>query len=184
MLIDTCGMAATPFAYCAVFRRLRGAGTLLSLLIGGEQRADIFHRALQAAFDFVRDPLQFVMMLFQSREALRHVVGTLLLAAQALLDHRLQSTERTVHAIFGAGCLGHLSPASASLWVARLRLLHRGRIRGALVSAHHLGAQTGEPPQHLVPHPGFCALTEVGGRRHAARHSKKPTANTRRTDEN
>src|ERR1051326_4349348 len=84
----------------------RSAGTaMLSglpaplFLISGQQRADVFHRALQAAFDLVRDLLQFLMILFEPRQASRQFVGALLFTAQAVVDHRLQPAEGAVHTI-------------------------------------------------------------------------------------
>src|SRR5260370_10945983 len=151
MLIDTCGMAASPCLlrrYSAIegslnstpcaerseasfARRSFTAFRMIparSLLIGGEQRADIFHRPLQPAFNFHRDLPQLVVLLFEPREALRQFLRAGVLAAQALLNHRLQPAERIVHSIFGTRFLGHRSPATASGFAPKLRLIHRGRI--------------------------------------------------------
>src|SRR5882672_5590887 len=144
--------------YACAFRMVAAR----SVLIGGKQRANIFHRALEPSFDFLRDLPQFLMILLESGEALRQLLGTRLLRAQAFFDHRLKPTERTVDTIFGAGWLGHRPPASGSAQAARVRLLHRGRIRAALVSGQHLGARSGESPQYLGRSPGLLRID--GGR--------------------
>src|SRR5260221_14165280 len=161
MLIDTCGMAASP---CLLRRysAIEGFVTLLlvlseakrlpapSLLVGGEQRADIFHRPLQPAFDLRRDLPQLVVLPLEPRQALRQFLGAGVLVVQALLDHRLQPAERTVHSLFGTRCLGHCSPPGGSGF-ANLRLIYRGMISLTLAHGEHIGTLSGESPLYLCP---------------------------------
>src|SRR5215471_3044747 len=116
MLIDTCGMAATP-VYCAC-SAFRGDAdfTLMSLekrlwrersaLIGSQQRADVFHGAFEAALDVVRHLAQFVVLALEPGQTLGKFLGPRLLGLQTFLDHRFQSIEGVVDAVFGMGCLG------------------------------------------------------------------------------
>src|SRR3954468_12692384 len=133
MLIDTCGMAATPFTYCAGFSGVRG-GTERLLLIRGEKRADIFHSPLQPTFDVARDLLQLLVVLLQPRQPRSKLVAARPLVAQALVDHRLEPAERGVDA-------AHVA--------ARLRLLHRQKISAAYGSGQHLAPVERSSPRHL-----------------------------------
>jgi len=76
-------------------------------LVCGQQRADVFHGALEAAFDLGRNLAQLVVLSFQLAEALGEFIRARLLGAQTVLDHRLQPAQRVVDAIFGTCCLGH-----------------------------------------------------------------------------
>src|SRR5476651_1948647 len=139
-----------------------GQTTRSSVLIGGQQRADVFHRAFETALDLDRDFAQLVVVLLELAEAPGELVRPRGLRGQSLLDHRLQPAERSIDAILGIGCLGHCPPAGGSQLVGQLRTLH-----GAEDSWSRRERSTYCPCGASLPaiswnFARFCALTQIG----------------------